>query len=352
MIYLITGNMGTRKTSKAVSMILNNEDGLFKMQLEDGTEVDRPLYFCHIDGLDAKKFNAHELTEEQIMSAPLRDIIPDGAVLIVDEAHYTYPVRSSGRAVPPYIQELTELRHHGHTVIMMTQHPQQLDIFVRNLISKHIHLERKALGTKQYSWYKCVTSLENPAAVSNTESKNFTPPKEAFKYYKSSSQHIKFKKKVPLAVWALILIIGFIGWKIYTVYGISQKAINPEQFETTSQVSAASETINQEADLNTAAQSQKINQDLKADDFIPTLAEKPESKPIYNNVRQVKTFERIAACIEGGKTGCTCYSDQATPLEEVTKEMCKQYARNGLPFNPYKEQDNSANNAQKAPTTS
>ncbi|EEZ74323.1 zonula occludens toxin family protein [Neisseria lactamica ATCC 23970] len=234
---------------------------------------------------------------------------------------------------------------------MMTQHPQQLDIFVRNLISKHIHLERKALGTKQYSWYKCVTSLENPAAVSNTESKNFTPPKEAFKYYKSSSQHIKFKKKVPLAVWALILIIGFIGWKIYTVYGISQKAINPEQFETTSQVSA-SEPINKEADLNTAVQSQKINQDLKADDFIPTLAEKPESKPIYNNVRQVKTYERIAACIEGGKTGCTCYSDQATPLEEVTKEMCKQYARNGLPFNPYKEQDNSANNAQKAPTTS
>ncbi|QBK54859.1 hypothetical protein TFGB2_01724 [Neisseria gonorrhoeae] len=39
-------------------MILNNEDGLFKMKLEDGTEADRPLYFCHIDGLDKRKFNA------------------------------------------------------------------------------------------------------------------------------------------------------------------------------------------------------------------------------------------------------------------------------------------------------
>ena len=97
MIYLFTGNMGTGKTSRVVSMILNNEDGLFKMKLEDGTEVDRPLYFCHIDGLDKRKFNAHELTEEEIMSAPLRDIIPQGAVLIVDEAHYTYPVRASGR---------------------------------------------------------------------------------------------------------------------------------------------------------------------------------------------------------------------------------------------------------------
>ncbi|HFA7001243.1 TPA: zonular occludens toxin domain-containing protein, partial [Neisseria gonorrhoeae] len=131
-------NMGAGKTPRVVSMILNNEDGLFKMELEDGTEADRPLYFCHIDGLDKRKFNARELAEGQIMSAPLRDVIPEGAVLIVGEAHYTYPVRAAGRPVPPYIQELTELRHHGHTVILMTRHPSQLDIFVRNLVSKHV----------------------------------------------------------------------------------------------------------------------------------------------------------------------------------------------------------------------
>ncbi|ENX2808305.1 TPA: zonular occludens toxin domain-containing protein, partial [Neisseria gonorrhoeae] len=42
MIYLFTGNMGAGKTPRVVSMILNNEDGLFKMKLEDGTEADRP----------------------------------------------------------------------------------------------------------------------------------------------------------------------------------------------------------------------------------------------------------------------------------------------------------------------
>ncbi len=96
------------------------------MKLEDGTEADLPLYFCHIDGLDKRKFNARELAEGQIMSAPLRDVIPEGAVLIVGEAHYTYPVRAAGRPVPPYIQELTELRHHGHTVILMTLHRANL----------------------------------------------------------------------------------------------------------------------------------------------------------------------------------------------------------------------------------
>lgn len=336
MIYLFTGNMGTGKTSRVVSMILNNEDGLFKMKLEDGTEVDRPLYFCHIDGLDKRKFNAHELTEEEIMSAPLRDIIPQGAVLIVDEAHYTYPVRAAGRPVPPYIQELTELRHYGHTVILMTQHPSQLDVFVRNLVSRHTHLERKAVGMKQYTWYKCVTSLDNPAGVTGVESSSWKPPKEAFKYYKSSSQHQKFKKNIPLAVWALIGIFAFMAWKGYNVYQIYKQGSGQiEEVQSVSDSPVSEQQVINETDQPKIQQD--INSNLKAEDFVPTLAEKPESKPIYDNVRQVKTFEYIAGCVEGGNSGCTCYSDQGTPLKEITKTMCKDYVRNGLPFNPYKD---------------
>ena len=332
-------------------MILNNEDGLFKMKLEDGTEVDRPLYFCHIDGLDKRKFNAHELTEEEIMSAPLRDIIPQGAVLIVDEAHYTYPVRASGRPVPPYIQELTELRHHGHTVILMTQHPSQLDVFVRNLVSKHTHLERKAVGMKQYSWYKCVTNLDNPAGVTGVESASWKPPKDAFKYYKSSSQHQKFKKNIPLAVWALIGIFAFMAWKGYNVYQIYQQGTG--QQEQVEQQEAAASQPQMELPTESTEPTAKIDNSLNATDFIPKLAEKPESKPLYDSVRQVKTFERLAACIDGGKSGCTCYSDQGTALKEVTKAMCKDYVKNGMPFNPYKDPSTTAQAAPapQSPTT-
>lgn len=347
MIYLFTGNMGTGKTSRVVSMILNNEDGLFKMKLEDGTEVDRPLYFCHIDGLDKRKFLAHELTEEQIMAAPLRDVIPEGAVLIVDEAHYTYPVRAAGRPVPPYIQELTELRHDGHTVILMTQHPSQLDIFVRNLVSKHVHLERKAIGMKQYSWYKCVTSLDNPAGVSGVESASWKPPKEAFKYYKSASQHQKFKKKVPWAVWALIAIIGFISWKSYGMFQIYSKATGGQIEQEAQKESVVQQKMTEQtASSETAPFEHSDN--LKPEDFTPTLPEKPESKPIYNGVRQVKTFEQIAGCIDGGKSDCTCYSQQGTPLKEITKAMCKDYAKNGLPFNPYKDEQQRTEQAAES----
>ncbi|MGT9758880.1 zonular occludens toxin domain-containing protein [Neisseria meningitidis] len=107
--------MGTGKTSRVVShdfeqrrRIVQNEIG----RRHRGRQT--ALFLPYLDQ-DKRQFKAHELTEEQIMSL-LRDVIPEGAVLIVDEAHYTYPVRAAGRPVPPYIQELTELRHHGHTV--------------------------------------------------------------------------------------------------------------------------------------------------------------------------------------------------------------------------------------------
>ena len=90
---------------------------------------------------------------------------------------------------------------------------------------------------------------------------------------------------------------------------------------------------------------------LKPEDFVPTLAEKPESKPIYDNVRQVKTFEYIAGCVEGGNSGCTCYSAQGTPLKEVTKAMCKDYVKNGLPFNPYKDEQHTVQQPQTTPQT-
>lgn len=338
MIYLFTGNMGTGKTSRVVHMILTNEDGLFKTTAEDGTVIDRPLYFCHIDGLDTKKFHAHELTKEQIQSAPLDKILPTGAVLIVDEAHWTYPVRSAAAKVPEYIQKLSELRHDGFTLILMTQHPSQLDVFVRNLVSKHIHMERKPVGMKQYWWYKCVTNLDNPAAIVGTESSNWTPPKEAFKYYKSATVHQKFKKHIPVAVWILVALLAFVGWKSYSLYSVYDKNVNQNKEETKKeQQLAASEPVSSPVQLQNQAY-QVSNNSITPQMLLPTIPEKPETKPLYDNVRQVKTFERVAACVQGGKSGCTCYSDQATELPEISKERCLKYVKNGLPFNPYRDE--------------
>lgn len=78
----------------------------------------------------------------------------------------------------------------------------------------------------------------------------------------------------------------------------------------------------------------------------PTVEGLVESKPIYDNVRQVKQLEYPVACISGGNSGCSCYSSQGSAIKEIDKKTCNEYVKNGLPFNPYKEKRNELSNSE------
>ena len=354
MIYLVTGTPGTGKTAMVVDMILNNVDGLFKMTIEDGTVVDRPLYFCHIDGLDAKKFKAHELSEEEIQSAPLDQIMPQGGVLIVDEADYTYPVRPPSQAVPPYIKTLKELRHHGFTLILMVQHPTMIDRYIRQLVGKHIHLERKAIGTKRYEFFRCEESL-NAAAFTSVVGSQYRPPKEAFKYYKSASQHIKFKKKLhPVFIMIPIGIVFmfYLGVPLFSKwFGLSD---NQSQKQKSEQQHAKIE----EQDVLNVVQPPTLPQQSKFQEaaasvpefseayYRPRVEGMPETAPIYDGIRSVNRMESVAACIKGRK-GCDCYTDFGAKVS-IKPETCRDWAENGLPFNPYRREGVSMAEGQNA----
>lgn len=142
--------------------------------------------------------------------------------------------------------------------------------------------------------------------------------------YESAEIHTVNKVKrskwfyaLPVIILLIPLFVG-LSYKMLGSYGKKQE-------EPAAQESAATE---QQAVLPDKTEGESVNNgNLTADMFVPTLPEKPESKPIYNGVRQVRTFEYIAGCIEGGRTGCTCYSHQGTALKEVTELMCKDYVK-------------------------
>ena len=361
MIYLITGTPGTGKTSMAVDMILNNKDGLFTMEAEDGTKIDRPLYFCHIDGLDARKFKAHELTEEQLQSAPLNEIVPEGSVVIVDEADYTYPVRSSAQKPPPYIQTLKELRHNAFTLILMTQHPTMVDKYIRNLVSRHIHLERKVVGTYKYEFYRCEDSL-TPQVFASTTKSFYKPPKEAFKYYKSASKHIKFKKKIPKVFWFVFFLIAVllyfgVPWigRMYEKANVSAKKEEVVQVKDSQQVQPSAPVEAEFVDLIDVPPPAPSSALLEAAASVPEFSEAyyrprvegmPETAPIYDGIRSVNRMESVAACIKGRK-GCDCYTDFGTKVS-IKPETCRDWAENGLPFNPYRREGVSMAEGQNA----
>ncbi|MDK4529095.1 zonular occludens toxin domain-containing protein [Kingella kingae] len=330
MIYLITGTPGTGKTSMVVDMILNNYEGLFKTEAEDGTIIDRPLYFCHIDGLDAQKFKAHRLTEEQLQEKPLNEIVPTGSVIIVDECDYTYPVRSAARAVPPYVQTLKELRHEGFTLILMTQHPSMIDKYIRNLVGKHIHLERKQVGTMRYEWFRCEEIL-NGEAFRTGAGVFYTPPKNAFQYYKSSSKHIKFKKKRHWMFYVLPFIIILFFYKLYTFSVTLNNRTNPksENSDVTASASFKTENVAEKTEQMTAS----VPLGGKLEDYVPRIEGMPETRPIYDSLRNPVNLEVVAACVST-KTTCNCYTDQATWIH-VPDDLCRFYVKNGI-FQRYK----------------
>ena len=348
MIILMTGNMGTGKTSKVIQMIIDNEDKLAEMPVYDTDGktildwIKRPIYTAHIDGIDEVKLGVCAVTHEHMRSDTLENLFPVGSLIIVDECHYVYPVRPSSRPAPDYIAKLTELRHQGHTLIIMTQHPANIDSYVRNLVSRHIHLARKQATTRLYEWNECMTSF-SPMVLKDATSRLYRPPKKAFEYYKSSSVHVKHKRRISPMVYVLLGCIISIAFIIYRFSGKNE----PEQPvnvtpQTELDAQMASDVL-PNATIQGVQQSNSVSnnntpqagQSLKTTDFVPTIAEKPESKPLYDGIRQPKTFEQVkGVMISKGK--CTAYSQQGTVVN-VSDVFCKKWAKDGLPFDPYRE---------------
>lgn len=332
MIILQTGVPGAGKTSSVVNMLMNDESYTHFTD-KDGVKKKRPLF---VNGIPELKIEHEELSDDQIREKPFQDFLPYGSLIIIDEAQRLMGTRSAATKVPQYIEALAMHRHHGLDIVLITQHPSFLDSFVRRLVQRHMHVSIKPVGRKLYEWNECVDQPDSSVNIAKAIERTFVVPKKSFGMYKSAEVHTKPKRRIPKSLIFVVLFIPLlIGFTLYTINNMRKRFGEDEQQATT--VATASDVSVGAQQAQSSPMPQQTGS-LKPEDLVPTLAEKPESKPIYDSVRQVKTFEYIAGCVDGGKSGCTCYSSQGTPLKEITKVMCQDYARNGLPFNPYKDE--------------
>ncbi len=171
--------------------------------------------------------------------------------------------------------------------------------------------------------------------ASSAFSSIYTLDKKVYDLYESAEVHTVNKVKrskwfytLPVIVLLIPVFVG-LSYKMLSSYGKNLE-------EPAAQESAATE---HQAVFPDKTECESVNfGNFTAYMLVPTLSETPESKPIYNGVRQLRTFEYIAGCIDSGITGCACYSDQGTALKEVTELMCKDYVNTGPPFYLYLEE--------------
>lgn len=346
-VVLITGTPGSGKTLKLVSMMA--KDPMFQ---PDENGISRKV-FTNIKGLKLPhipvssklKEQAHS-TDEKLSFHDVYDWIekPEnhGSILIIDEAQDVWPARSPGARVPENVEWLNTHRHFGVDIFVLTQNPKYLDLNLRGLVKKHWHIAANKLGMRTLlEWKYCAN---NPITqAKDAFASIYKLDDSVYELYDSAEVHTENKTKRSKWVYVLPLALVLAPIFLFVSYKMLKQNYSADR-EVPGLEQAASDPATAAAAVPDTAGSYANGGNLTPEMFVPTLAEKPESKPIYNGVRQVKSYERVAACIDGGKSGCACYTDQATKIREIPETLCREYASEGLPFDPYREPSQTADN--------
>jgi len=205
MIALITGAPGTGKTSLLVSLLVD--------LLKQDEHRARPLL---VDGITDLTIPAQPIDLTQ-----WHETAPDGALIVVDEVQRIWRPRGPGAKPGPDIQALETHRHRGIDFYLITQGPALIDINVRALVGRHIHLrDLGIMGRMWYEWPECNLQCAT-GWRSAVVKKKYKPDKKAFALYKSASLHIKPVRSVPpvLLVFggALALLVALVAYAYSTI---------------------------------------------------------------------------------------------------------------------------------------
>lgn len=208
MIYLNTGIPGSGKTLSMVQALAK-----LLSRFETHGDEARPIFVLGIPEL-ALPHAPLPLKSVQIgkpgsspVLVPDWEEMPDGSLVIIDEAQGIFPPRSSASTAPAHVAWLNTHRHRGFDLWITTQHPKLIDGTVRALVGRHQHF-RRMFGMSRsviYEWDACSDSL---GGMNNAVKTYWGFPTSAFKWYKSAEIHTKQKFKLPL--WLLILPLGIL----------------------------------------------------------------------------------------------------------------------------------------------
>ena len=316
MIYLTTGANGAGKTLNTLKWVR-----------DQSLKENRPVYyngrFDMVADFGWTKFEFKDWVS-----------LPDGAILLVDECHNDMPVRGNAAAVPEPIRMLAEHRRRGFDFYLITQHPQNIDLFVRRLIGPpgwHRHLKR-TFGADMVScleWSAVNAGCEKAGSGKDAKVTMIPFPKEVYKWYNSAMLHTG-KKSIPKQLYfiaaavLLVPVMAFYAYKKITAPSAGLAAI-----------SAPVKTQTFVATPNRGMQGEKLplTPVEYASSFAPRVEGFPSSAPRYDGLTIPTQAPKPAACIEGRRPGaksttCECWTQQATRLS-VPAALCHQIASGG-----------------------
>jgi zona occludens toxin len=335
MIYLTTGTPGAGKSLELVEVILR--------RVSEG----RRVWVYGLNGLDTsnERFagavkvmedNPFELDDSD---RPRWQTLPDGAVLVVDEAWKVLPVRPQRQAPPRAIGLLAEHRHKGYDIHLASQDPKQLDTFVRGLVTEHRHLMRR-YGTAYVdvvTWQACIASPNSVQERSRGFASSKMHDKALFGLYKSATLHTA-KAKVPWQIIAipgtLVAVVG-LGWWAWN--GLWSKTTPGGEEEAPAVVPAESRQA-LGGDYREHSRSDRDHV-MTAEEWIthwtPRIQGIPWSAPAFDGIEARQPPSVYCMLIHRESVDCRCYTEQATRVQ-VDRLSCVRIANDGI-WHPHRQ---------------
>ena len=323
MLYLYTGLPGHGKTLNAIHDILTED--VFK---------GRDVYYYGIPELT--------LDWQPIEDPKLWYQLPEGSVIVIDEAQRVFPVRSasSGKSVPQQCTEFETHRHKAYDVMLITQDARLLDHHVRRLVGCYRHV-RRPVGMQRciiQEWERVVDPNEYHQKQEAIRTTQRAYPKEIYGKYRSATMHTvkrKLPKKLlifPVALVGLVLCCWVLFGALFDQAGVEESVqIVDDQLERETQNLLGIGESAPGAQLppaHTVAHYALMHS--------PRFAEIPYSAPIYDAVREPVTWPK-PQCVELGSE-CRCYSQQATRMN-IPAYQCREILTHG--FFDYTRPDNT-----------
>jgi zona occludens toxin len=322
MLKLITGTPGSGKTLNTIKMVRKEtaiQQGkvfaLFGATKSQPVEA-RAVYYHGIKDINPD-FGWHELTDEQALKW---FDLPSGSILIFDEAYNLFPT-SAGKNPPEHVKRLAVHRHQGFDIYMICQKVTgQIDPFVKGLINEHHHFERLFGSTmvNHFVWGRCESDINSRSARSDSDHRIIPLDKSLFGTYKSADVHTH-KPRLPVNI-IVVLVIAL----AVVVYAFR----NGTSVAPVSHVPVAVPQVSQAKSQNPVSLD-KSESPLDPLNYLPRVEGLPWTAPVYDSLRQPRSFPRLSGCMLNLKTNtCTCYTQQATKLN-VPESYCLSYIQNG-----------------------
>lgn len=312
MLNLVTGVPGAGKTCSTIKQVMDIQKAA----------PDRVVYYFDIAECTVPGWI--ELTADEVLDWRS---LPQGSIIVVDEAYKVFPQRSAKVDVPESVQALAEHRHNGYDFFLITQAPTNLDVFARRLIGAHYHYDRRygQQTVNRYLWHHVQEKPNDHFIKRSAMRESVKFDKAVYALYKSAEVHTH-KRKYPaklIAAVAFFVSIPLLAWGGYNLLSLPEG----QQVKASDVVGTRSED-SQIGGAGRGFGAKPIRSTL--DLYVPRIKGLPHTAPIYDEVTAPVTYPKYNCMHPSSRANqCKCYSQQATLLA-VPVSLCLSIVNNGL----------------------